>query len=305
MRTAEALRTSTVRLPSGALSLAATVLAATAGAAGADVAAITADLTHPASGVPQPVVALAPPSGEALPMGPGSNLSVRMTLPVGQPLTGILVPPGTNPVWTTSLSKKVFWDLAVMEAIKHALARGTQIDSLTFTHYEAAHPDSADPDLLIDIEPYDAPPQAPLAMSLDEVERSVEASLPEWAALATTDVIDDAVGERVVSVALRLPSSAFRVLSGSQILQPLVASQQELAPQGANIGRVTVAITDSATGQPLYAGGADSMFGFVTEWYSPLVQAIIPTDGIDSEDVRDDVERIAEDPAAAGEALAP
>lgn len=289
-----------------ALLFAAIAVATAASTAYADVVAdITADLSHPASAVPAPVVTLAAPTGDAAAMGPADNLSVTMTLPAGQPLSGILVPPGTNPVWTTSLSDKVFWDLAVMEAVKHALARGTQIDSLTFTHYEAAHPDSADPDLLMDIEPYESAPQAPVAMTLQEVEQSVQESLPGWAALAAIDVIDDAVGERVVSVALRLPALAFRAHSGSQILGPPIAQQQELASAGANIGRVTVEISDSATGQPLYAGGADSMFGFATEWYSPLVQAIVPPDGVHAEDITDDVQGAVEDPAGTVSGLVP
>lgn len=286
--------------------LAAILLATTASAARADaVADIASDLSHPASAVLQPVVILAPPTGDAVAMGSADSLSVTMTLPTGQPLTGILVPPGTNAVWTTSLSEKVLWDLAVMEAVKHALARGTQIDSLEFTHYEAAHPDSADPDLLIDIEPYDSPPQAPVTMTLEEVEQSVQASLPEWAALATVDVIDDAVGERVVSVTLRLPALAFRTVSGSQVLDPLIGRQQELASEGANIGRVTVEISDSTSGQPLYAGGADSMFGFVSEWYSPLVKAVVPPQAFDSEDIADDVQSAVEDPGGTVSGLTP
>jgi hypothetical protein len=108
-------------------------------------------------------------------------------------------------------------------------------------------------------------------MTDPQVNAAIAQSLPAWAQNSTVRVVDDAVGERAVTVSLTEPTNAFAVLDPGAVLATLLGDQVNLAPQGADIGRVIVKVSDVVSGQPLFTGVGDEAIRFVGDWYSPLV----------------------------------
>jgi hypothetical protein len=108
-----------------------------------------------------------------------------------------------------------------------------------------------------------------------QVQAAVAGGLSTWAEpLTTVTVTDDAVGERIVNAALSLPVSTFGVQDVRGLPDTLAALQGSLASNGANIGRTVTTITDSTTGDPLYVEADDRLWGYSSEWVSPLVAGL-------------------------------
>lgn len=244
--------------------------------ASADLASdIAADLMHPSSGVPvSSVTVAAPDSTEAL-IGPGPNLQVVVHAPAGTPLRHFLVPTGAVPLFTTTVADSVGWDMAIMEAANHAVARGNAIESISIVERGPGFENETEPAFIRALPPYEQPVQVPTTMPLTEVRDRVESTLPPWAAAATVAVVNDAAQERVVTARLAMSLEMFKLFDPGTLLQGLVAYQREFADDGARIGRVVVRVSDPTTGDPLYAGAADSYIGSTTQWYSPLVWGIL------------------------------
>jgi hypothetical protein len=159
----------------------------------------------------------------------------------------------------------------VFEAAKHALVSGNQIDAVSITHNYAGEPPAPAPVLIDRLDGYEPPPSGG-TMSKEELEGTIASDLPEWArTMGELTVIEDYAGERVVSLTLRLPIGMLRVVDVSSFLILLQDHQDELASEGARIGRVTVEVTDQNSGEPLYAGAADSPLGLSVQWESPLL----------------------------------
>jgi hypothetical protein len=252
------------------------VLAGLPARASADVAAnIRADLLHSASAVPGAQVSVAPASGDALEIGSGQEVNVTMTLAQGTALAGILTPPSTPALYSTTAASVPVWDIAVMEAIKHALAGGAQLESAAITSNYVGLPVPSGPELLVALLPYAPWTKPPSTMSQDQVRQAIQQALPAWAQQSTVAVADDAAGERVVTTSLSLPASSFSLFNPQQLLWALTNQQRILRDQGANIGRVVSRITSPENGDPVYTGVADGELGFSASWRSPLIRGLI------------------------------
>jgi hypothetical protein len=196
-------------------------------------------------------------------------LRVTMSVPGGRPLSGIL---GSGPGFSTTPSMIPLWDLAIVEAAKHAAARGEAFQGAIITRNYAGQPSSSGPEVLLDLTEPISPPTAPITMSREEVMARVKTTLPSWAAGASIEVLDDAASERVVRARLTTPAAAFRAIDPDQLLRALFDSQVELAPKGAKIGRVTIQVTDPVSNDPVYTAAGDAFFGFASTWRSPLIR---------------------------------
>lgn len=265
-------------------------LAWSAQTAHADVAdTIRADLLHPASAVPLQSVVVGPPAPDESEVSGATNLRVTLNPPPGAPLNSILVPPGATPWFTTSTPKQLVWDLAVLQAAKHAISQGASFGTVTIVR------NSAEPDgrIIIAVPPGEVPPTPPITMSIGEVQTSIKESLPAWAAHATVTTVEDAASERVVTARVQVPREVLRFQSPDTILQALIVQQQRLASEGGRIGRVIVEVSDAVSGEPVYQAGGDSFLGFVGEWYSPLIAGWVgsasPDTDVTVEDAADQV----------------
>jgi hypothetical protein len=185
----------------------------------------------------------------------------------------VLVPAGATPLYTTTSPDLVAWDLAAIEAVKHAIASGNQFDSISITRNYVGIPSAGTPDIILAAPLYRPPPQSGSVMSLDDLRNKIQANLPVWASQARIDVAEDAAGERVVTVHLSMLADSFKTIDIGEVLRDLSAQQIALAPQGADIGRVLVRVDDLNTGAPLYEGGADGFASYWSDWYNPIVQA--------------------------------
>ncbi len=254
--------------------VAAGVTAPSAVAALADT--LQADLSHPASAVPDVQVTVGAPIGEEVTLG-GSTVVMRVTMrpPAGKPLTGILTPPGEKPLFTTTMPKLVYWDFAVLQAAKHALAGGAQLDAISVTHNMIGEPARPTPTIIERLEGFDPPPTPLTVMSLAELKARIRNALPEWATGSSITVEEDYAGERVVAVKAQLPPSGFRVVSVRSLFRTLARQQADLAPEGARIGRVFLEIANPTTGDPLLAAAADPSLGTALYWTSPLVRVLV------------------------------
>lgn len=237
---------------------------------------LQADLRHPASGVPDAQVTVGAPVGEELALGTSETvMRVTMRPSPGEALAGVLTPPGAKPLFTTTMPKLVFWDFAVLQAAKHALAGGAQLDAISITHNFVGEPPSPTPTVIERLEGFVSPPAPPVVMSLSELKSRVRNALPEWATGSSITIAEDYAGERVVSVNAQLPRAAFRVVSVPSLFRTLARQQAALAPEGARIGRVFLEISDPTNNQPLLAAAADPSFGAALSWSSPLVRMLV------------------------------
>ena len=251
---------------------------------------VAADLAHPASGVSVRTVTVAAPTGLETQLGPNLNAHVTINAPDGGPLSGILPPPGIVNPWTSTLADLVKWDLATFEAVKHAQQRGAVIDSISFDRYYPGDPSESGVEHILNVTPVDTPVVAPPSISLTTIRQAALDALPPWVPQPQVTVQDDAVGERVISVTFSLPVPAFRLFDVSSTLDALVGVQQNLADEGGYIGRVLVRVNRTDTNEPLYAGGADSLYGFGREWHAPLVAPLYGSPGqqrLDQQQVHD------------------
>lgn len=235
---------------------------------------IRAELEHHANSLPNPEVSLGAPSGTEAELGTDLQLlSVTYSPPAGEPLSGILVPPGFEPLTTTSIGKQTLWDFAVVEAAKHALATGASVDGVAISHAD----ETGLPQLVVlqRIEPFEPPPEPASRLSSDEVLLQLRLALPAWAAAGTLSVEEDYAGERVGALRLSLPAASFAALAVEDLLPSLAAEQARLWDQGGHVGRVTVEVFDAASDEPLFVGAADSIYGVRVQWASPLVAGLI------------------------------
>jgi hypothetical protein len=262
----------------------------------ADLAAtIQADLQNPASAVPGAQVTVRAPVGQESLVGvnPTSVAAVSMTISPGNPLSGVLGDP-TAGLYTSEQPKTAIWELAVIEAVKHALAAGNTLDSVSITENVSGQPASPDPELIVSTQGWDIPARSPATMTVDQVKSNVVSALPAWAQNVT--VVEDAASERVVTATATLPTTAFRVVDVRDILTQLLIQQHDLNQQGADIGRVALSVSDASTGAPLYAAAGDGNLGVQTSWVSPLVAGLVD-DPPSTQKVPQEAADAAQDPA--------
>jgi hypothetical protein len=266
-----------VRATTVALAVAAAWLSF-ANVARADIASqMTADLQQSASAVPNVSVSVGAPVGQETLLGqsPSVIAHVTFTAPQGNALSGILTDPSSGLLFTDTEPQIAIWELAVMEATKHTLAAGNTLDGVSVTENIAGQQPDPAPDLMVSVQGQEITAQPSSMLSTDDVKSRVTSALPAFAADAQVTVLSDAAGERVINVQLARPPDAFRAVPFPAILGILLEQQHDLAPAGADIGRVIVRISDVSTGAPLYVAAADGMMGVNTYWYSPFVQGYV------------------------------
>jgi hypothetical protein len=263
---------------------------------------LQADLQHPASGVPGAQVTVGAPVGQEAAVGvnPTSVAHVSMTFSTGQPLAGILGDP-VNGLYTTEQPKTVIWELAVMEAIKHALQSGYAVDAVSITENIAGQTPTSDPELIVSAQDWGMRARTPATMSLQQVKSGVLSALPPWA--QNVAVVEDAAQERVVTVTAATTPGALRTVSVRDAFATLLAQQNDLTQQGADIGRVVLSVSDVLTGQPLYVAAADGPLGMSTSWVSPLVAGFVDDPPSTSKTPRE-AQETAADPAGTALGLA-
>jgi hypothetical protein len=232
---------------------------------------ITGDLAQAASNVPGVSVTAGTPTADEALIDPGTNVTVTMAPPLGAGLAGIMVPAGAPPMLTTTEPKLLVWDLAVMEAVKHAVQAGNPIGSVSIMRNWPDIGADTTPEVMTAVPFYRPKPTPSSSMTEAQVQRAVQQALPVWAAKAAITVVDDAANERAVTVTVALPPDAFQVVSPGSLIGALVEQQAKLTVAGANIGRVIAQINSSITGDPLYVAGGDYFGGFFAVWDSPLV----------------------------------
>jgi hypothetical protein len=270
------------------------------GAARADV---QSDVAHDlaVSGVPGAQVTLSAPAGSETELRRANTaapiLRITYTPPDAAVLSGLLPPdPGILPLYNRNTGEELVWELAIVEATKHALARGASLGGVAITTHRS---DGSDETLTAALPEGALEVQAPPTLSPDQVRTQVQAALPQWAASATVNVTDDDAGERIVSVDLARPAEAFKALNVPEAAQKLTDQQIELAPIGGNIGRVILRVKDPVAGDPLYVAAGDVLFGYLSQWYSPLVRAWArPVVAVGEDTPGDVTESVPKDPGA-------
>jgi hypothetical protein len=140
------------------------------------------------------------------------------------------------------------WNLAAFEAAKHAIVGGAQLDALSITVNIAGQPPSDGPVLMLSLQDQEITSQPAATMSLSDIRDAVSQDLPPWAASAAVTVVDDAAGERVVTLSMSTTPVAFKAFDIDGLIGILLEHQQDLSGSGANIGRVVEEVTDSTTG---------------------------------------------------------
>jgi hypothetical protein len=237
---------------------------------------MSADLQQAASAVPGAQVSIGPAVGTETELGPTTTVvaHVTWTSPVGAPLSWALDDP-SEPLFTTSASQRPVWELAVMQAAKHALTAGKQVDAISINELTSGQPAPPSPDLVVSTQNREITTQPGPTMAISDVQKNVQSALPSWAAGTSISVVEDAARERVVSAQLALPRDALRVLPVPSLLGTLLNQQDALGASGADIGRVVVSVADATTHEPLYVAGADGLIGFGTSWVSPSVQGLL------------------------------
>lgn len=255
------------------VALVAAFVAATAGSAHADQQSdILADLI--AGGVPSPTVTLAPPAGEEqLLRGSSATLPVlRVTYrPPDSPLLGDVVHFYSTGAgrYHVDTGLELVWELAILEAAKHELARGRRLSGVSIT---MARPNEPAEKMLFALPPEPPPQQAPATLSLSQVRDEARAALPAGLQ-PDIAVTEDAVGERIVKATMAVAPGLFFQANVHLLAQALGREQWRLASLGGNIGRVIVQVHDPLSGQPLYVAAHDMIYGHLSQWYAPRVAA--------------------------------
>jgi hypothetical protein len=209
------------------------------------------------------------------PAAPLPVINVTLAFAAASALSGVLTTPGLpGPIYTADIPRRMGVQLAVIEALKHAVAAGNGLAGFQLNISDAGASGTTQalwgaPD----------PAQLPAAqtfsskMDLATLRSKVQASLPVWAKAAQVEVSEDAAAERVVNATLSLPPAIFAGTDVEQLTVALDDLQMRLASRGADIGRTLVTISDSQTGDPLYASADDAWWAYRSTWYSPLVLA--------------------------------
>jgi hypothetical protein len=199
---------------------------------------------------------------------------ITYSVGAGHPLSGIVQTPGLPTGGFTDVQPKmVAWRLAAFEAVKHAVAGGASLAAM-----QLDVDNSAGAWRSLQVLPSSSvwPARQPAArMSDDQVKTAVSDALPAWAKpMTSVSVSDDYVGERVVTATLALPLSAFAAENVRALPDSLAAAQGSLSSNGGDVGRTLVTITDPTSGDPLYTAGDDRLWGYSSEWISPLVSGL-------------------------------
>lgn len=248
-------------------------------ARGDTAADMTRDLA--ASGVPGAQVEVSAPAdadeAELNPEDPTMPVArVTINAPAPTPLTGILQPSGQGAFdYTTLPPSHIVWQLAVLEAAKHAIAAGTALAGVTIKTNVAGQPLATSPELMLGLADLAVSSSPPTTMSVEAVRTEIQTSLPPWAATGTVEVTADAAGERVVTLSLAVPWLLVATHDVRSLSNVLAKQQAVLTARGANIGRAIVRITDTQTGDPLYVSADDVLLGTRSYWDSPLIAAFV------------------------------
>lgn len=208
---------------------------------------------------------------------PRPILRVLVDEPASNPLAGVLIPPGfTRPVATAGAPILAVWELAVFNAAKHAVAKGSLIVGFEFdirTSWLTTLDRTLKPLPIGDAFPPEQPhdPKLPIAT----VEQQTRRELPAWANAADVSVTEDPAGERVITASLALPAPLFATHDVFAIREALNHTQAMLVADGGNIGRLILRITDPVNHDPLYVSADDPSWGFHSAWTSPIVSGLI------------------------------
>jgi hypothetical protein len=206
------------------------------------------------------------------PFQPKAVATITIDQPPGTPLPGVIEPPGDR-TYTTTLPERPALEVAIWEALKHALAGGADLAGTKLVLNEGG--ENVSTELVSAPVPgaYSPSQSVPSVMSRDAVQQAVSDGLPVWAKAADVTVEDDRVGERIVQARLNLPPLAFAAIDVSDLLRALTSMQLRLKDQGGRIGRVLARVTDPTSGDALYTAAADALFGATSmSWYSPHVR---------------------------------
>jgi hypothetical protein len=82
------------------------------------------------------------------------------------------------------------------------------------------------------------------------------------------------VSERIVAATMARPVSSSAAQNIRGVADSPALAQRSLVDRGANIGRTILTVADSNTGDPLYVSADDRLWGYSSEWISPLVQGL-------------------------------
>jgi hypothetical protein len=234
-----------------------------------------------ASGVPGAQVEIGPPANAAeaeldpdAPTMPVARVTINAPAPA--PLAGVFQPSRAGSFeYTTLPSNLVVWELAVLEGAKHRIVDGTALAGVAIKLNVAGQPPVSDPYVMLGLADLAASASPAETLSMESIRNAVQGSLPPWAATAAVNVTEDAASQRVVTVALAIPTVFVRVNDVRAISNVLAQQQAVLTARGANIGRCIVRVTDSQTGDPLYVSGDDVLLGTRSYWDSPLVAGFL------------------------------
>ena len=219
-------------------------------------------------------------------------------------LPGVITPPSQPGVYVED-SQTPIWDLTIMEAMKHAIGRGTSAGCttdpcLTGVALQPAFPaaagvsiarDSSQPDVYVGTPAASDFSAAPLLQTMPSaaIQLQYQLGLPQQYAGATVSVADQpAGGQRIVTIEYDQQASAFATDDLSALIDYADTEQSSLNDplQGGNIGEVVVISKDSdptspTFGQALFTHAADSAWGQKFEWAAPGIKAFVdqsPTD---------------------------
>jgi hypothetical protein len=184
----------------------------------------------------------------------------------GPALPGLITPPGGASVPTAQDAETPLWELQIMLAVKHEIARGTSLAGIAFQRSAEAAPYAWTP-----TPDSDRSSLPPTTMPAAAVEQEVKIALPPWASGASVTVAGWTGGERRVTVGLSMPTAEFAIHDMQALIASLMTSQAKLNPSGAGIGSVVLRVDDPLDRVPLvtFAGDADWYLGLL--WAHPRV----------------------------------
>ena len=164
--------------------------------------------------------------------------------------------------------------LAVMTALRHALARGAILAGVSmkpsFPNRTRTTPDywARRPDPVV------FPPKTLTAtLPVAAVEAAVKSGLPTLNATAQVLVSNWPAGERRLDVTVAVSALDYKLRELPDLAAYLLDKQLELNAQGAGIGAVVLRATDVLTNVPLSTFAADTTSGQQFGWLAPTVQA--------------------------------
>jgi hypothetical protein len=266
-----------------------------------------------AAGVPSPVVSIVTPAPAtaadvaAFDADPGTNtpslsndnlISPDPTAPLpvarigygnatATPIPGFVSPPGGSTWASVEDAQDPIWRLAIVSALKHALASGASLAGLSMApRFPNRNPSGAPTFWTTPPNAKDLPATKLVAtMPTGSIRTQVQSGLPVWAQLASVDVTDTPASERRVTVSLQLSVIQYPLTDIPDLIARLLDQQLSLNKQGAAIGSVVVSIHDISDGQPLMTYAGDASWGQHFVWTSPQTAgfASMPNAGIASD----------------------